>query len=449
MSEKRGARRRQIVASALAWSGLIGVHGVLAACGPAGRESGAARSGRVSAGPVRMAYTFWSTESNRLMQERNIQLFTQKYPNITIEIIHNPSAYYDKLQTMFAGGTPPELFDMASDQFPSWVRRNTMRDLTDLIKRDQGKDLDLKDIWPRTIKHYEWQGRQWGIPRSTSTYAMYYNVDHFERAGVPLPTESWTWEQFLDTAKRLTKPDRSQWGYWYHAWQHWMWSAGGDVMAQEKDGRWRSMLADPRTIEAFQFLADLSHRHKVMPVNRDDTGGLDDMQAFMAGKLSMYDELVARVADHRREKLSFRWDVVALPKHRSSGRASFERPSCRAIAAPSRFYEEAWAFIKFVTASKEAQEQEARTALWIVPSIKYANSPAFLDPTQPPRNIKVFLDALSYARVNPPHPRWEEINRMLGQELRDLWNGSKSAREALASADQRLSGMLKEWGDHP
>jgi hypothetical protein len=36
---------------------------------------------------------------------------------------------------------------------------------------------------------------------------------------------------------------------------------------------------------------------------------------------------------------------------------------------------------------------------------------------------------------------------MIGQELGGLWNGSKSAREALTTADQRLTAMLKEWGD--
>ncbi len=112
-----------------------------------------------------------------------------------------------------------------------------------------------------------------------------------------------------------------------------------------------------------------------------------------------------------------------------------------------RYPEEAWAFIKFVTSSKEAQEQEARTALWIMPSMRVSNSPVFLDPNQPPKNMKVFLDALNYARVNPVHARWEDINRMIGQELGDLWNGRKAAREALTIADQKLAAMLKEWGD--
>lgn len=440
----RCVSRRRVMNAAAGAVGMVAGGALLGACGSQGEKSAQPPAGRLSTGQVTMSYTFWSTESNRQMQERNIQLFNQKHPNITIEVMHNPSAYYDKLQTMFAGGTPPEIFDMASDQFPSWVQRATMADLTPLIQRDQGKDLDMKDIWPKTIKHYEWQGKQYGVPRSTSTYAMYYNVEHFEKAGIPLPRADWTWDQFLDTTKRLTKQDGSQWGYWYHAWQHWMWSAGGDVMAQNKEGKWQSKLADPKTVEAFQFVADLRFKHKVMPVSNQDTGGLNNMQSFMAGKVSMYDEVVARIADHRRENVSFKWDVAPLPKHKSGGRASFERPSCRAIAEPTKFREEAWAFIKYVTGSKEAQEQEARTALWIVPSMKVSHSSAFIDPNQPPKNIKVFLDALDYARVNPVHARWDEINRMFGQELRDLWNGTKAAREVLTSADQKLSALLRE-----
>jgi multiple sugar transport system substrate-binding protein len=433
--------RRSILAAATAGAAA----GALAACDA---QSPAQPPGQLSSGPVRLSYTFWSTESARQMQERNSQLFAQRHPNISFDIIHNPSNYYEKLQTMFSADTPPDVFDLASDQFPAWVPRGTMLDLTALIKRDQGRDLDMKDLWPRTVKHYEWQGKQYGVPRSTSTYAIYYNVEHFERAGVPLPSESWTWETFLDAARRLTRPDGSQWGYFYHAWQHWLWSGGGDIMVQNKEGKWHAVLADAKSVEAFQFLADLRFKHKVMPVSTQDTGGLNNTQAFSAGKVSMYDELVARTADHRREGLSFVWDVAPLPKHPSGNRASFERPSCRAVAPQSKFREEAWAFVTFVTSSKEANEQEARTALWIMPSMRVSNSPAFLDPNQPPKHMKVFLDALDYARVNPVHPKWEDINRMLGQELGDLFGGTRSAREVLTVADQRLSGMLREWGEH-
>ena len=225
--------RRRLIGAGV----TIAAAGALAGCGAGGQSAQtAAPVGQLSTGPVRLSYTFWSTESARQMQERNTQLFGQKHPNISFEIIHNPSNYYEKLQTMFAADTPPDIFDLASDQFPAWVTRNTMLDLTALIRRDDGRDLDMKDIWPKTIKHYEWQGKQYGIPRSTSTYAIYYNVEHFERAGLPLPDGSWTWDGFLETARQLTRPDGSQWGYFYHAWQHWMWSGGGDIMVQNREG---------------------------------------------------------------------------------------------------------------------------------------------------------------------------------------------------------------------
>lgn len=177
--------RRRLVAAAAG----VALPAVLAACGG---QPAAPHAGQLSSGPVRLSYTFWSTESNRQMQERNTQLFAQAHPNVGFEIIHNPANYYEKLQTMFAADTPPDVFDLASDQFPAWAPRDTMFDVTALIKRDQGRDLDTRDLWPRSLKHYEWQGKQYGIPRSTSTYAVYYNVEHFKRAGIPLPDASWT-----------------------------------------------------------------------------------------------------------------------------------------------------------------------------------------------------------------------------------------------------------------
>jgi multiple sugar transport system substrate-binding protein len=207
---RRRRTRRRLMGAAAGWSAASGA---VAACGVGGAAGTGdqAATARLSTAPVKLTYTFWSTDSNRQMQERNIQLFNQRHPNIGIDVLHNPDAFYDKLQTTFAGGTPPDIFDLASDQFPGWVSRGTMLDLTPLIKRDQGKGLDMRDLWPRTVKTYEWQGKQYGIPRSTSVYAHYYSLDQFEQAGVPPPTDGWTWDSLLDAARRLTRPDGSQW----------------------------------------------------------------------------------------------------------------------------------------------------------------------------------------------------------------------------------------------
>lgn len=43
------------------------------------------------------------------------------------------------------------------------------------------------------------------IPQNFSSLVVYYNSDLFDKAGIDYPADGWTWYQFLDAAKTVTK----------------------------------------------------------------------------------------------------------------------------------------------------------------------------------------------------------------------------------------------------
>ena len=55
-------------------------------------------------------------------------------------------------------------------------------------------------------------GKQLGIPKDLDSAAVWYNKDMFDEAGIPYPTADWTWDDFREIAKKLTKADGSQYG---------------------------------------------------------------------------------------------------------------------------------------------------------------------------------------------------------------------------------------------
>jgi multiple sugar transport system substrate-binding protein len=85
-----------------------------------------------------------------------------------------------------------------------------LADLTPLIERDK---WDTSDFIPEVFAIYNVEGKQYGIPFLTTGSYVYYNMKLFDEAGVPYPPsdwndKSWTWDAFLETAKKLTKnPD--------------------------------------------------------------------------------------------------------------------------------------------------------------------------------------------------------------------------------------------------
>jgi sn-glycerol 3-phosphate transport system substrate-binding protein len=55
-------------------------------------------------------------------------------------------------------------------------------------------------------------GKVYGIPYQNSAPLMYYNVAAFTDAGLDPDEPPTTWREWLDAAKKLTKPGGKRWG---------------------------------------------------------------------------------------------------------------------------------------------------------------------------------------------------------------------------------------------
>ena len=84
---------------------------------------------------------------------------------------------------------------------------------------------------PPFVEALQFQGEQFLLPYGSSLLAMMYNRDHFSRAGVTDPpvqwnTPDWTYDQFVDNAKKLTLRDgegnTTQWGISGLFWDSWI-----------------------------------------------------------------------------------------------------------------------------------------------------------------------------------------------------------------------------------
>ena len=112
---------------------------------------------------------------------------------------------------------------------PTWAAANTLPDIIYTHGRyafpwnfegimvptqefiDADAEFDVKGIWNEALRLYQLDGKQYSIPYDHGPIIMGYNKDLFDAAGVAYPAEDWTWDNFLETAQKLTK--ENQWGY--------------------------------------------------------------------------------------------------------------------------------------------------------------------------------------------------------------------------------------------
>jgi len=126
----------------------------------------------------------------------------------------------DSGQTLFAAGTPPDIYRYLQEITPiiTVSQKALHLQLDDYIAADA---YDLSDFRPDAVRLYQWEGKTFALPRDYGNQNLFYNVDIFEEAGVePPPVDgeesSFTFEVFLDMLQRLVKRegDRvTQWGF--------------------------------------------------------------------------------------------------------------------------------------------------------------------------------------------------------------------------------------------
>ncbi|MBL4846815.1 MAG: sugar ABC transporter substrate-binding protein [Planctomycetes bacterium] len=382
----------------------------------------------------KVRFMIWGSPEEVRVVQSFLNDFRVAHPEIAVEVEHAPAfGYAEKLRIQFLGGNPPDVMYLSQEFVEDFARQNYLKDLTPLEERDRA-ELEPEDFYPEVYQRFRHEGKLYGVSKDFATLVLYYNKDLFQKWDVPYPKPGWTWDDFLETAKKLTRG--GDYGFLLETWNEelfpWIWQAGGEV-ASEDPPAW--LMGDPRYIdqnaEALQFLRDLIWVHKVSPgpsVTRDQGGNA----LFVRGKVAMC--TYGRWACMEFKGLDrFDWDVIELPRKRKAATSTFA--VSYAMSAQSKRPEQAWTLIKFLT-SKAQQEKVAHSVQAIPARRSVAEGPAFLKPKGfehlgYPIAAAPHTDSVPYGRFSPRFRGANEAKQKFNQAVDALWNGSEPDAKAL------------------
>ena len=390
---------------------------------------------------------FWGSPEEIDIVTQAMKGWQEAHPNIRIRFEHTPYTGYDsKILTRIAGGAAPDVIAAEVNYFVTFATKGVFLSLSPFIKED--KNFSLNDFFAPIIDRFTVKGEVYAIPRDVAPFAcVFYNKDLFDQAGIPYPTDDWTWDDLLRIAKTLTKRDASgratQYGFYGWAWQNFIYGNGGGLVDDVKAPT-KSTLDDPKSIEGLQFYSDLINKYGVMPtpLAMANLGmGVDLM--FASGRLAMFLSGIWETPALR-TKYSFHWDVVMFPKNREGVRHFGSGGTGYGILKSSKHPREAWEVVKALT-SVEVQGQLAERGL-AQPSLRsVAQGEHWAESPLPPANKKMLNEAVNYIVFDPFHPRWREIEaKYILPEFDVLKSGKETAQEAVRKIVPQISKLLKE-----
>lgn len=374
-----------------------------------------------------------------------VAAFHEQHPEIQVDLRHVASQgdYQKQLVTAFSAGAPPDVMLLNYRRVVQFAAQGGLQPLGTYLQAS--KVIGEADFYPQTIEAFRWDGQLWCIPQNISSLVVYYNRDLFDAAGLPYPAAGWTWDDLLRAARALTIDQdgdgrADQYGLGLSPGlirlAPLIWQNGGELL-DDPTHPTRLALDGPQALAAFRWFVDLQVREHVVP-DRAAEQAEGSENRFLNGRLGMYLNSRRGVPTYR-TITAFSWDVAPLPRGRQEAGVLHSDGFC--MAAKTQNKQAAWTFIEFAN-SPVGQEILAATGR-TVPSLRaVAESPAFLDPRQPPANSRVFLDTIPIIRRLPLLPQWTQIEEAANREIERAFYGETTVEEAAAAAIEATRSMF-------
>ena len=308
-------RRKLLLAS----TALAGPALLLAACGTAPQTAAPEGPPRKAGEKVTLRHTPWQGAPSRAAQTAVVEDWNKRHPDVQVveELPPGESSLYQKLLIQAAAGQLPDLsFMQGSADYVSFVSKGLLLPIEDFIKRD--RTFNAKErLQPRSRDVVEMLGHTWALPVEAGTLVVFFNKNHFEEAGVPLPRRGWTWDDLLDRARKLTRQgETARFGYGqgngFGRVEPWIVQNGTRVLDKVSFPT-KAQLDAPDVVSALQYVHDLVWKHRVMPTAQMQPSAFQQATGLWQGDQSMRQEGIWLVPDVAKNMKS-PWGIAPLPK---------------------------------------------------------------------------------------------------------------------------------------
>lgn len=405
-----------------------------------------------------------SAEDDKLViwvhpSEGNLKVFTEyceplieEKTGMDVEYVVKPmdggewSSYLNSCVAALAAGETPDIICSAIEGHQFMLSKDLLAPLDDLVTADPEGQEFIDSLVPTAVETFYSDGKLYQLPYSLEMMGIWYNLDMFDEAGIDYidPEKGWTWNEFLEISKKLTKEVGG--GKIYGAGlsfgaifsdSPWFLNNGANILT---DDFTEATCNTPEFKETVEFLNSLVNEYGVAPMPATD--GTDMVEMFLAGRVAMVNSGGWSVSTIK-NGFDGNYGIAPYPKPSadSENPATVYGMCSMGIYKDSKHKEAAWDAIK-IMGSAETSEQ-----LWSIGG----QSPAITSVLESDMAKELYpvgletWDVISSNMKVVPYPiSFPEIEKVYQRNLLSVLTGEAEIDSALTSMQNEITDIVAE-----
>ena len=305
---------------------------------------------------VTLRFVGWQT-NHQEVDKKAAEEYNKLHPNVKVVFDYygdqNASEYTKKVDLMLMGGEEMDI--VATAAVPEHTQRassGAYLALDDYFKAEGVNPEDIYSCLPVV------DGKVYCMPADWKAWVVLLNKSYLEEAGLPVPSLDWTWEDYEEYAKKLTKGDGAEkrFGGYFHVWDTFNYmgvvSTKMDNAMLKADGSLN--YDDPNLKSWIEFRNQLENVDKCsIPLAEAKAMSVNYRSKFFNGEIAMLPIgtwMINELDDQDKYPHDFQTTFAPLPVFRDgkAGRTLVEA-HFYSVSKNSKHPQEAYDFLRFYT----------------------------------------------------------------------------------------------------
>ncbi len=330
--------------------------------GGSGGGSGSGGTGG-NAASVELKIAWWGSQDRHDRTIKVVEKFREKHPHVKFTWEYDTASnYWPKMRAHGEANTLPDIMQQDYAYIGEFVDKGRLLALDDVAK--SGGPLNLSDVAAPIIDGGKIKGKLYGVALGTNTQCWILDVDAFAKAGVALPTDTWTWEDF-EKASLEIKAKSNIFGYGsalylYTPWKAlflsagtWVFKPDNSAVGWEDDTPWVEHWKREIRLQKAGAVPTYEEEKRDFP----DSANVEKLP-IVAGKAAMeqiHSNQLLAIMNAAGMNRNFK--LVAIPRLSKGGSSVYIKPSQYwSVTSGTKHPKEAAMFIDFFTNDIGANE---------------------------------------------------------------------------------------------